>query len=88
MPCRMLLLSVVIPRHIKKSKQHLSIGQIRTELYVVLAVILINDTYVANLYKWSSLIRIILCQNVSLANTSHERCRQLRYEIDNSVAKL
>ena len=40
------------------------------------------------LYKWSSLIRIILCQNVSLANTSHERCRQLRYEIDHSVAKL
>ena len=58
------------------------------EFYVVLAVILINDTYVANLYKWSSLIRIILCQNVSLANTSHERCRQLRYEIDHSVAKL
>ena len=47
-----------------------------------------NDTYVANLYKWSSLIRIILCQNLSLANTSHERCRQLRYEIDHSVAKL
>ena len=59
-----------------------------TEFDVVLAVILINDTYVANLYKWSSLIRIILCQNVSLANTSHTRCRQFRYEIDHSVAKL
>ena len=58
------------------------------EFDVVLAVILINDTYVANLYKWSSLIRIILCQNVSLANTSHKRCRQFRYEIDHSVAKL
>ena len=74
----------------------MGIGQIRrhigwkqsTEFYVVLAVILISDTYVANLYKWSSLIRIILCQNVSLANTSHERCRQLLYEIDHSVAKL
>ena len=54
----------------------------------MLAVILINDTYVANLYKWSSLIRIMLCQNVSLANTSHEICGQLRYEIDHSVAKL
>ena len=59
-----------------------------TEFCVVLAVILINDTYVANLYKWSSLIRIILCHNVSLANTSHERCRQLRYQINHSVAKL
>ena len=29
-----------------------------TELYVVLAVILINDAYVANPYQWSSLIRI------------------------------
>ena len=59
-----------------------------TEFDVVLAVILINDTFVANLYKWSSLIRIIVCQNVSLANTSHKRCRQFRYEIDHSVAKL
>ena len=34
------------------------------ELCVILAVILINDTFVANLYKWSILIRICVCQNV------------------------
>ena len=43
--------------HIKMSSSNMGIGQIRrhiggkqlTECYVVLAVILINDTYVANL---------------------------------------
>ena len=30
----------------------------KRRFHVVLAVILINDTYVANLYHWSSLIRI------------------------------
>ena len=65
------------PSNIVASSSHsflsyMGIGQIRmliwrkqlTEFYVVLAVILINDTYVANLYEWSSLIRIFLCQNV------------------------
>ena len=47
-----------------------------------LAVILINDTYVANQYKWSSLIRIFY------AKMYNSRIHHTKDVVDNSVTKL
>ena len=58
-----------------------------TEFSVVLAVTLINDIYVANIYQWSSLIRICYAKiyNLRIHHTKDVstplRKRTLRYEI-------
>ena len=63
-------------------------GNKLTECYVVLAVILINDTYVANPYQWPSLIRIFVMPECIFSEYTTQNMYQLRYEIVHSVTKL